>query len=49
MLKEQYLEALPVAPLKIIAMDNCTALGNQIDTGIVGFRKQYAKAHEHFS
>lgn len=46
MLKEQYLEALPVAPLKIIAMDNCTELGNQIDSGIVGFRKQFAKEHE---
>lgn len=46
MLKEQYLEALPVAPLKIITMDNCTELGNQIDSGIVGFRKQFAKEHE---
>lgn len=46
MLKEQYLEALPVAPLKIIAMDNCTELGNQIDSAIVDFRKQFAKEHE---
>ncbi len=43
MLKEQYLEALPVAPLKIIAMDNCTELGHQIDTAISDFRKQFAK------
>ena len=27
-------------------MDNCTELGNQIDSGIVGFRKQFAKEHE---
>lgn len=49
MLKEQYLEALPVAPLKIIAMDNCIELGNQIDSAIAGFRKQFAQKNEMLS
>ncbi len=49
MLKEQYLEALPVAPLKIIAMDNCIELGNQIDSAIASFRKQFAQKNEMLS
>ncbi len=33
-------EYLPVAPLKIIAMDNCTALGQNVDTLISKKRKE---------
>ncbi|MDD6213221.1 MAG: ribose-phosphate pyrophosphokinase [Clostridiales bacterium] len=30
---------IPLAPLKIIAMDNCAAFGKKVDDYIVGFRK----------
>lgn len=34
-------EAMPVAPLKIIALNSCTELGQQVDKHIVSFRSKH--------
>lgn len=46
MLKNSIAESIPVAPLKIIAMNNCHNLGKEIDTFIVNSRKENIKKEE---
>ena len=45
MTASNYNEKLPVAPLKIIAMDNCIELGRKINDLLVQKRKEYIKSN----
>lgn len=52
MTKDMFQETIPVAPLKIIAQDNCKALGAKIDQLITNARQDYLKEYKnclHFS
>lgn len=42
----EYLEdTMQVAPLKIIALESCTELGNQVNEYLINFRKQVNQVH----
>lgn len=46
MSKSEFLEdAMQVAPLKLVAMEGCTALGESVNGHLVAFRKHLNKAH----
>ena len=47
MTKRPINETIPVAPLKIIAMDNCEALGRKINDLIVDARHKLVSSHKH--
>lgn len=47
MTKRPITETIPVAPLKIIAMDNCKPLGQLINDILVKNRKKMAHSHKH--
>ena len=42
MSSEKELTTIPVAPLKLIVMESCAALGKKVDDYIVQFRKRKA-------
>ncbi len=47
MTKRPITETIPVAPLKIIALDNCAELGNEVNDLIVEARHKMAGANKH--
>ena len=49
MTKRPITETIPVAPLKIIALDNCAELGNEVNDLIVDARHKMAGANTPFT
>ncbi len=47
MTKRTLTETIPVAPLKIIAMNNCRQLGEKANNLVVKNRKKMARSHKH--
>lgn len=45
--EEKNLETIPVGPLGIVAMDNCSGLGKQVDDYIVGWRGSRTGSYTH--
>lgn len=43
---DQLENAMPVAPIKLIAMDSCTELGKKVEEYLVDFRKQINNVHK---